>query len=437
MLDDYGVPDKYTFTFVLKACASFRGVEEGKQVHGHVAKIGIGSDVFISNTLIHVYASCGEFGVARQVLDRMPERDVISWNAMLSAYMEMGLVNLARRVFDEMPERNMESWNFMVSGYVGAGLVEAARDVFDEMPVKNVVSWNVMITGYAHANCFGEILMLFEKMQHENVKPDHCTLVNVLSACARVGALRQGKWIHAYVEKNRIDVNGFLATALVDMYAKCGCIEKALEVFHSSSKKDISTWNSIISGLSIHGFGEEALTIFSEMLEHGFEPNEVTFVTVLAACSRAGLLKEGWEMFDRMVYIHGIQPTIEHYGCMVDLLGRFGLLKEAEELVRTMSMREAPAVLESLLGACRNHGDVEMAEQVARKLLELDPQDTSGYVQLSNIHASMGRWNDAMDVRRRMKMQGVRKEPGCSMIEVDGIVHEFLAGEGILPSKHA
>lgn len=160
-------------------------------------------------------------------------------------------------------------------------------------------------------------------------------------------------------------------------------------------------------------------------------PNEVTFVSVLSACSRAGLLKEGREMFDLMVSVHGIQPTIEHYGCMVDLLGRFGLLKEAEELMRTMPIKEAPVVWETLLGACRNHGNVEMAERIARKLLELDPQDSSSYVQLSNVHASMGRWNDVMEARKKMRAQGIRKEPGCSMIEVDGIVHEFLAGEGM------
>ncbi|KAA8519606.1 hypothetical protein F0562_013949 [Nyssa sinensis] len=349
MLHDHVFPDKYTLTFGLKACANFRGVEEGRQVHGHAIKFGIECDVFISNTLIHMYANCGYFEIARGLLDGMLERDVISWNALLSPYAEMGLVDFARGVFDEMPERNVESWNFMISGY------------------------------------------------------------------------------------NGINVNGFLATALVDMYSKCGCIEKALEVFCNTSRKDISTWNSIIAGLSIHGFGEHALKIFSEMLVDGFKPNEVTFVSVLSACSRAGLLNEGRETFDLMVRVHGIQPTLEHYGCMVDLLGRFGLLEEAEELVRTMplKLREVPVIWESLLGACRNHGDVELAEHVAKKLLELDPQDSSGYVQLSNIHASIGRWNDVMEVRRKMRAQGISKEPGCSMIEVDGIVHEFLAGEGM------
>ncbi|XP_059669520.1 pentatricopeptide repeat-containing protein At4g18840 [Cornus florida] len=434
--DDHLFPDKYTFTFALKACASLRGVKEGRQVHGHVIKFGIGYDAYIWNTLIHVYANCGCFEIARCLLDGMPESDVISWNAILSAYVEMGLMDFARGLFDEMPERNLESWNFMISGYIGVGLLDEARRIFNEMPMKDVVSWNAMITGYAHESRFDEVLVLFEKMQSGKVKPDGRTLVNVLSACARVGALSQGEWVHAYVDKSGIDINGFLATALVDMYSKCGCIEKALEVFDSTSMKDISTWNSIIAGLSIHGFGEHALKIFSQMLVNGFSPNEVTFISVLSACSRAGLLNEGREMFDLMVSVHGIEPTIEHYGCMVDLLGRFGLLEEAEELLRTMPHKEAPLVWESLLGACRNHGNLELAARVAKKILDMDPQDSSGYVQLSNIHASMGRWNDVTEVRRKMKAQGVSKDPGCSMIEVNGVVHEFLAGEGIIkPSR--
>ncbi|XP_031248668.1 pentatricopeptide repeat-containing protein At4g18840-like [Pistacia vera] len=426
------VPDKYTFTFVLKACANFGGLREGMQIHGHLLKNGIGSDLFVQNTLVHIYAKSGCIKSARNMLDKMPNRDVVSWNALLSAYVEMRMMELARELFDGMEERSVESWNFMISGYVNVGLVEEARRVFNMMPLKNVVSWNAIITGYAHASCFKEVLLLFEDMQNAKVKPDNCTFVNVLSACARVGALSQGEWIHAYIDKNGIGIDGFIATALVDMYSKCGNIEKAMKVFRSTLRKDVSTWNSIISGLSIHGFGESALQIFSEMIVEGFEPNEVTFIGVLSACSRSGLLNEGREMFDLMTRVYGIQPTVEHYGCMVDLLGRQGLLEEAEELVRTMPQKEAPVVWESLLGSCKNHGNIELAEFVARKLLELNPQDSAGYVQLSNMYASVGRWDDVMEVRSKMKAQKVNKDPGCSMIEVDGVIHEFLAGEGII-----
>ncbi|XP_071930602.1 pentatricopeptide repeat-containing protein At4g18840-like [Coffea arabica] len=426
------LPDKYTYTFVLKACASLCRVKHGKQIHGCVIKNGLSWDVYICNTLLHMYAKCGCFEAARHMLDRMPNRDVVSWNAVLSVYVEMGLVDLAFDFFSEMPVKNLESWNFMLSGYANSGLLDEAWRVFDEMSVKDVVSWNALITGYANSGRYNEVLELFDDMQRARVKPDNHTLVTLLSACAGIGALEQGKWVRAYMDRNGIEANGFLATALVDMYSKCGCIEKAVEVFDSASRKDVSTWNAMITGFSVHGFGEQALKVFSEMVENGFKPNDVTFVSLLSACSRAGLLFESHEIFDNMFSIYGIKPKIEHYGCLVDLLGRFGLLKEAEELVEKMPQKDVLIIWESLLSACRNHGNVELAEHIAGKLLELNPQDNAGYVQLSNIHASKGRWSDVVDIRRKMREKLVSKKPGGSVIEVNGVVHEFLAGEGMI-----
>ncbi|MFS8015882.1 putative tetratricopeptide-like helical domain superfamily [Helianthus anomalus] len=418
--------------WAIYACSVARSVSVGEQVHGYVIKIGVEDDVFVCNTLIHMYAKSGCFEVARKVLDEMPERDVISWNAVLSAYVDAGMMEFARRVFDEMPERNVESGNFMISGYVNDGLVGEARRVFDGMDVKDVVSWNGIITGYARDGQFDEVFRLFEDMQKVGMVHDDYTLVNVLSCCARVGGLSQGEWIYSYINRNKISVGGFLATALVDMYAKCGCIEKALEIFSKTSNKDISTWNSMITGFALHGYGERAVETFYELVTDGFKPNEVTFVSVLSACSRSGLLDEGYKMFELMVHTYDIKPTILHYGCMVDLLGRFGLLDEAEKLAKQVPFEESQVVWESLLGACRNHNDVNMAERVTKKLLELDPRDSAGYVQLSNVHASKGRFDDAVELRRKMRAQGVYKDPGCSMIEVDGVVHEFLAGEGMI-----
>ncbi|KAI3717208.1 hypothetical protein L1987_68676 [Smallanthus sonchifolius] len=432
LFDEIVEPDKYTFTFVLKACSVVKSVSVGKQIHGHVIKLGVDDNVYICNTLIHMYAKGGFFDIARNLLDKMPERDVISWNAILSAYVDNGMMDLVCRVFDEMPERNVESGNFMISGYVKDGLVVEARRVFDGMPVKDVVSWNAIVTGYAHDGQFDEVFSLFEGMRKVGMVPDDYTLVNVLSSCARVSGLSQGEWVHGYIDRNGIKVGGFLATGIVDMYSKCGCIAKALEVFHETLDKNISTWNSMITGLGLHGYGERAIETFYDLLADGFKPNEVTFVSVLSACSRCGLLDEGYRMFELMVHGYGIKPTVQHYGCMVDLLGRFGLLDEAEELAKQVLFDESQVVWESLLGACRNHNDVEMAERVTRKLLELDPHDSAGYVQLSNVRASEGRFSDAIEMRRKMKAQGVSKDPGCSMIEVNGVVHEFLAGEGMV-----
>ncbi|XP_010439805.2 PREDICTED: pentatricopeptide repeat-containing protein At4g18840-like, partial [Camelina sativa] len=425
-------PDKYSFTFALKACAAFCGFEQGRQIHGLFMKSGLMTDVFVENTLVNVYARSGYFQIARKVLDEMPVRDAVSWNSLLSAYLAKGLVEEARALFDEMEERNVESWNFMISGYAAAGLVKEAKEIFDSMPGKDVVSWNAMVTAYAHVGCYDEVLEVFNEMLDSSTEePDGFTLVNVLSACASLGSLSQGEWVHVYIDKHGIEIEGFLATALVDMYSKCGKIDKALEVFRATSKRDVSTWNSIISGLSVHGLGNDALEIFSEMVYEGFKPNGITFVGVLSACNHVGLLDQARKLFEMINSVYGVEPTIEHYGCMVDLLGRMGKIEEAEELVNEIPAEEASVLLESLLGACKRFGRLEQAERIANRLLELNPRESSGYVQMSNLYASNGRWDEVMEVRRKMRAVNVNKKPGCSMIEVDGVVHEFLAGEGL------
>ncbi|KAJ4955485.1 hypothetical protein NE237_012268 [Protea cynaroides] len=303
-------PDKFTFPFVLKACSYLHWIKKGQQIHTHIVKVGLGSDVFIQNTLIHLYASAGFIECAHNLLNRMFERNVISWNAILSALADQGLMEQALSLFEEMPEKNVESWNFMISGYVSLGLIQEARS-------------------YAHVSCFDEVLAVFEDMQNAKVKPNSYTLVNVLSACANVGAMNQGEWIYSFINKNDIKIDGFLATALVDMYAKCGNIARLWKVF-------------------------------SEMLAEGYSANEITFVSVLSACSRAGLLDEGYSVFYLMVHVHGIKPCIEHYCCM------------AEEFITAMELKDAPAVWVSLLNSCRIHENVKMAEHVAMWLFKLN-----------------------------------------------------------------
>ncbi|KAL5990067.1 hypothetical protein ACLOJK_010964 [Asimina triloba] len=422
-------PDEFTLPVVLKACSRVHGFEEGQQIHAISLKSGLDSDLFVQNTLIHLYASLGHTTHAYNLFDRMHIRDVISWNALLSAFVAQGMTEQARCFFDQMPVRNVESWNFMISGYTNLGRIEDAQSLFDEMPMRDVVSWNSMITGYVQVGRYKEALQLFDRMQNAEVKPDNCTLVNLLPACAGMGALSQGEWLHAYITKNEIPISGFLATALVDMYSKCGNIEKALHVFNNTSKKDISTWNSMIAGLGTHGFGKSALQLFSRMSVEGYMPNEITFISILSACSHAGLLDEGLQVFRLMFQVHGMQPKVEHYGCVVSLLGRAGLLNEAVELTRSSPCKNSAVVLESLLGACRSHGNIELAEHVAGWLLELNPRDSACYVQLSNVYAFDHRWDKVREVREKMRTEGMKKEPGCSMIDLYGIVHEFSAGD--------
>ncbi|KAF8401281.1 hypothetical protein HHK36_012214 [Tetracentron sinense] len=394
--------DEVVTVSVLSACARLLAIKEGELIHGLVVRIGIESYVNLQNALIHMYASCG---------------DIIA----------------AQRLFDASQLLDQISWNSMISGYLKCDSIEDAKRLFDSIPKKDVVSWSTMISGYAQHDRFSETLALFHEMQIGEIRPDETTLVSVISACTHLAALDQGKWAHAYIRKNGLNINVVLGTTLIDMYMKCGCVEAALEVFHSMEEKGVSSWNALIVGLAMNGLIEESLEKFSEMKRCRVLPNQITFMGILGACRHAGLVDEGRRHFDSMIQKHNLEPNVKHYGCMVDLLGRAGLLKEAEELIESMPMAPDVATWGALLGACRKHGDHEMGERVGRKLIELQPDHDGFHVLLSNMYASKGRWDDVLEIRGLMKQQGVVKTPGCSLIEANGVVHEFLAGDKTHP----
>lgn len=453
-------PDHLTFPSLINACRGLSAAEEGRQIHAQAVKFGLGRDVFVQRALVRMYAKTGNCGgalrvldqcpdpgivpqndlisgcwrngeveAARRVFDRMEQRNVVSWSIMVDGYAKNGMVEAARQLFDEMPERNLFSWTSLMSGYLRCGHVEDARQIFDGMPEKNVVAWTVMISGYAQNCLFKEALEMFLQMQIAGVDPNEITLVSVLSAVAQLGALTQGRWIHAYIERKRIEVDGVLGSALVNMYSKCGCIKEALGVFESLKCKELSAWNSIILGLAAHGLGEDALSFFSRMHEDSsVSPNDITFVGVLNACSHAGLVDEGRLVFDLLTNFYKRTPNISHYGCMVDLLGRSGHLEEAKELVENMPMEPNSVIWKTLLGACRIYKNVEMAEHISKVALESGPQDSGFYAIASNVFADAGRWENVGNLRRQMNDLKVQKVAGCSWIEVDGEVHEFLMG---------
>nr|XP_016485505.1 PREDICTED: pentatricopeptide repeat-containing protein At3g62890-like [Nicotiana tabacum] len=397
--------DEVVVISVLSACAHLLVVQTGESIHGLVIRVGFESHVNLQNAFIHMYSTCGD-------------------------------VMAAQRLFDTSSHLDQISWNSMISGHLKCGCVEKARELFNSMPEKDVVSWTTMISGYAQHDNFSETLALFQEMLHEDNKPDETTLVSVLSACTHLSALDQGKWIHAYIRKKGLKVNIILGTTLTDMYLKCGCVENALEVFNGMEEKGVSSWNALILGLAMNGQVEKSLAIFQEMKECGVTPNEVTFVAVLGACRHMGLVDEGRSYFDSMTRYYNVEPNIKHYGCMVDLLGRAGLLKEAETLIDSMPMAPDVATWGALLGACRKHGNSEMGERVGRKLIELQPDHDGFHVLLSNIFASKGNWDSVLDIRGAMTRQGVVKVPGCSMIEANGAVHEFLAGDKSHPQMN-
>nr|DAD38291.1 TPA_asm: hypothetical protein HUJ06_008932 [Nelumbo nucifera] len=460
MLKSGAKPNSFTFPSVIKACAHLAAFEQGMQLHGFISKSGVDYDLFSINGLIHMYAvcgktdfarrlfdtscqrdlvswnsmltgyvSCGLLAQARQLFDEMPERGVVSWNVMISGYCKSGDVDTARKLFDGMPIRNAESWNTLIAGYAKCGLVENSRDLFDQMPVRNIISWSAMITAYAQGDRPLEALALFDRMRKANLKPNWATIVSALSACAHIGALDRGRSIHLYVDQSKMKVDSIIGTALIDMYAKCGSIENAFRIFDMLASKDVFSWTAMIGGLAVNGHAEKALELFSQMEGDGVRPNEVTFVGVLSACSHGGFVELARQHFNSMKLVYGIDPQMEHYGCMVDTLGRAGLLQEAVPFLEAIPVKANPVLWGTLLGACWIHRNAKIGEYVGDRLVELQPDDGGVYVLLSNIYATVGRWDDARRVRVLMKSKGLKKSPGRSSIEVHGAIHEFYAGD--------
>lgn len=335
----------------------------------------------------------------------------------------------ARRLLDEAALFDEVSFNSMISGYARLGDLQNARKVFDEMPARNVVSWSAMVSGYVQGGRSKEALDVFSQMQAEGCKPDDTTLVGVLAACAHLGALEQGKWVHSYLKGNNLRVSVFLGSALIDMYSKCGDAELGLKVFKEMRDKNLLVWTTMIKGLAMHGRGLEALQLFSEMEGSGIVPDDIAFIGALCACTHAGLVNKGRKMFDSMIQQYGIKPKIEHYGCMVDLLARNGLLDEAQKLIECMPMKPDALIWGAIMAGCRFHKNVELAEYAVKHLIQLEPECSGVYVLLGNIYAASGRHNDARGIRYLMKRMGVEKTPGCSLVEIKGMVHQFIVGD--------
>ncbi|PKA66156.1 Pentatricopeptide repeat-containing protein [Apostasia shenzhenica] len=465
-------PDKHTFSCVLKACSRISSLDAGKKVHAFVVKCGFGFEEFVQNSLIHMYASCGDVDNARHLFDETPEKGIVTWNAMFAGYFKAGnwkeVVLLFRNMlenqaeFDEVTlisvltacgrlgvldlgewiaghvQENGLSGNrnlvtSLVDMYAKCGQVDKARELFDEMPVRDVVAWSAMISGYCQWNRCREALELFHKMQIAGVEPNEVTMVSVLSSCAVLGALETGKWVHSYVKRRRLPVTVNLGTAIVDFYAKCGFITTALETFEKMQQKNSWSWTVIIQGLASNGQGKEAVKFFNLMLEEGFLPNDLTFIAVLSACSHSGLVDEGIQFFYNMSSVYSIQPRIEHYGIIVDLLGRAGRIQEAYDFVKEMPLEPNAVIWRTLLASCKIHKNVTIGEESSHQLAKLELRNSGDYILLSNIYASVGRCGDAMKLRNRMRENGIKKTPGCSSIEVDGVVYEFFAEDSTHP----
>ncbi|KAL5582261.1 hypothetical protein UlMin_014703 [Ulmus minor] len=428
-MENQGVmPDCFTFPYLFKACTKLSWVRMGMGIHGKVVKFGFESNNFVRNALIYFHANSGDLRIASLLFDDYATRDVVAWSALTAGYARRGNLDYARFLFDEMPERDLVSWNVMITGYAKQGEMERARQLFDEVTKRDVVTWNAMIAGYVSSGTTKKALEMFEEMLSVGEQPDEVTKLSLLSACADMGDLDAGQKIHSSIlEKGFGDMSILLRNALIDMYAKCGSIEMALEVFRGMKHKDVSSWNSVIGGLAFHGHAQEAVNLFKEMLRTKIRPNEITFVGVLVACSHAGKVEEGRRYFNLMTNEYKIEPNIKHYGCMVDILGRAGLLNEAFEFVDKMEIEPNAIVWRTLLGACRIHGNVELGRQANEQLLRMRKSESGDYVLLSNIFASQGEWDGVEKVRKSMDDSGVIKEAGCSLIEANSIhIKQFL-----------
>lgn len=383
---------------MVRTCAQLLARETGPSVHAALTKRGFENDPHVQSGLIFMYT-------------------------------ELGCLHSCHRVFGEIVEPDLVCQTAMVSACARCGDVGFARELFDEMPQRDPIAWNAMIAGYAQCGKSREALNLFHLMQMEGVRVNEVSMVSVLSACSHLGALDQGRWAHAYIERNKLRMTVTLGTALIDMYAKCGNMNKAMEVFLGMKEKNVYTWSSALGGLAMNGFGEKCLELFSFMNKEGVHPNEVTFVSVLRGCTVVGLVEEGRQHFDSMKKLYGIEPQLEHYGCIVDLYGRAGRLDEALNFINSMPMKPHAGAWGALLNASRMYKNMEIGELASRKIVELEAKNHGAYVLLSNIYADSKLWDGVSNVRRTMKAKGVRKLPGCSVLEVDGEVHEFLVGD--------
>lgn len=397
-------PNAFTFSAMLKNSP----IVTARGLHGQAIKMGCEMNSYVRTGLIDVYARGGE-------------------------------VELAGQLFDKMPERSLVSLTTMMTGLAKNGDVDGARAVFEGMGERDVVCWNVMIDAYVQHGRANEALVLFREMLSGDVCPDGVTLVAVFSACGQLGALESGRWVHGYMKNRRVRMNVHVGAALVDMYSKCGSWEDARLVFDEIKSKDIVVWNAMISGYAMNGLSREALQLFSEMRQLSVHPTEITFIGLLSVCAHAGLVREGSEIFRSMRKEYGIEPRIEHYGCMINLLGRLGHLNEAFKLVKAMTMsiatRPDQIIWRTLLDACRLHGDSDLGEDIIKFYTDQNPASSGAFILLSNIYAAKRNWNGAKRVRTMMKDTGIQKEPGCSSIEVNNTVHEFLAGDAKHPKR--
>ncbi|XP_009781131.1 pentatricopeptide repeat-containing protein At2g20540-like [Nicotiana tabacum] len=386
-------------------------------------------DLVAWNVMISGYMDIGDVHAASFLFQAMPFRETGTWNLMISGYCKVGELERARDYFEQMPRRNVASWTMMIDGYVKSGNLHEARRLFDEMPEKNVITWSTMIGGYTKHGKPSAALELFKSFKKQSLEMDGTFILSIISACSQLGIVDAAESIMSNDVGSRYFSDTCVVNSLIDLYAKCGNIEKASQVFEMADKKDLHCYSTMIAAFANHGLVEKAVHLFEDMQKENIEPDEVIFLGVLSACNHGGLINEGRRYFKQMTEEFKIQPTEKHYACMVDILGRGGFLEDANEMILSMHVAPTSAVWGAMLAACNVHRNVQMAEIAASELFKIEPENSGNYILLSNIYADAGRWRDVARVRAMIREHHVRKNRGSSWIELDSAVHEFVMGD--------
>lgn len=434
-------PDNYTYPCVLKACSCSDNLGFGLQLHGAVVKSRMDLNVFVGNGLIAMYGKCGCLLEAQRVLDEMPRRDVVSWNSMVVGYAQNMKFDDALEVCREMGDLGQKP-----DGGTMASLMPAVtntspdnvlyvEEIFVNLEKKSLISWNVMITVYMKNSIPEKAVDLYLQMEKGGMEPDAITCASVLPACGDLSALLLGRRIHEYVERKKLCPNLLLENSLIDMYARCGCLEDAKRVFDRMKFRDVASWTSLISAYGMTGQGLNAVALFTEMQSSGLNPDAIAFVAILSACGHSGLLDEGKIYFKQMTDDYNITPRIEHFACFVDLLGRAGQVEEAYNVIKQMPIEPNERVWGALLSSCRVYSNMDIGLLAADNLLQLSPEQSGYYVLLSNIYAKASRWKEVTEIRSLMRRRKIRKMPGISNVELNNQVHTFLAGDTSHPQS--
>ncbi|OMP09476.1 hypothetical protein COLO4_05434 [Corchorus olitorius] len=393
------LPDDFVFASLVKACANLGAIKQGKQVHANYLVSLFFDDDVIKSSLVDMYAKCG-------------------------------LPDDGRAVFNSIKLKNMASWTAIINGYARKGRKKEALELFLRVPQKNLFAWTALISGLVQSGNEVDAFGLFIEMRREGISIiDPLVLSSIVGASANIAMLELGKQVHGLTIGLGYESCLFISNALVDMYAKCSDIVAAKDVFCRMSRRDVVSWTSIIVGAAQHGRAEEALSLYDEMVSNGVKPNEVTFVGLIYACSHVGLVDKGRELFKSMVEHYGIRPCLQHYTCLLDLLGRSGYLDEAEDVINSMPFKPDEPTWAALLSACKHHGNAKMAIRIANHLLSLKPEEPSTYILLSNIYSSSSLWEHASKARHLLEGMEVKKEPGYSYIDFGRESQVFYAGE--------